>query len=307
MEENWLLGGVDAKDVNVSGEREYNTPGMYVPNMKKVKDQSVGYSAKIRFLLNMTKEGKQGLASIKVFKHFSKLQNGLGGSIVCNKNSTTSCELCDTFYALDKSSNDVIKQKAKLIGAGPKFYSYVQIIEDNQQPELVGKIMVFEYGVKIQKKIDAYKNDPDGSCNIYDFVDGRDFRLIIKKGENNDYDSCKFLDVTPLRYFSKEQNAFVALPMVDVVDSNGVSKKKIDPKASAKLKAMLLDREMELESVVPSAWDDATTKRVQKIKEALLGNTTQTSHTSAPAPAPAKTQDEFFNMSDVKVDDDLPF
>jgi hypothetical protein len=33
-----------------------------------------------------------------------------------------------------------------------KFYSYVLVIEDEQQPELVGKIMIMQYGKQLKTK-----------------------------------------------------------------------------------------------------------------------------------------------------------
>jgi hypothetical protein len=98
-------------------------------------------------------------------------------------------------------------------------------------------------------------------------------------------------------------------PLIEV-NVNGVSKKTIDPKATNKLKEMLLDRELELESIVPVEWDAATTKRALKIKEALLGNTAQSSRVvSTPASDAPVSQADFFTMDDVKdgVSDDLPF
>ena len=39
-----------------------------------------------------------------------------------------------------------------------KYYSYVLVVEDEQQPELVGKIMILQYGKTIKDKIKRINN-----------------------------------------------------------------------------------------------------------------------------------------------------
>ena len=64
------------------------------------------------------------------------------------------------------------------------FYSYVQIIEDKQHPELEGKIMVMKYGFQIKQKIDEQLNpqiDDEEPTQIFDLFEGKDFYFIAKK------------------------------------------------------------------------------------------------------------------------------
>ena len=98
------------------------------------------------------------------------------------------------FWKLKKSSNPIDVNLSDKLKRGRRFFSLVQIVEDNQHKEYEGKIMVFGYGIKIKEKIDAEFNDVDEGGNPFDLFNGRIFRLEVKKvGGFQNYDSCRFI------------------------------------------------------------------------------------------------------------------
>jgi hypothetical protein len=104
--------------------------------------------------------------------------------------------LQDMYFKCKNSDNVMLQSKKDVFSRRKTFASLIQIIKDENNPELEGKILVWKYGVKIHEKIDAElkpvigdKHDP------FDLIAGKAFALIITKvsGYNN-YDQSKFVD-----------------------------------------------------------------------------------------------------------------
>lgn len=247
-------------------DKKKNNDGIYRPDIKNAVDKKKGYQATIRFLPNLTQEGTVGQNSIEKFLHYAdfKEHQGMSGYYDCQKHFPgEDCPLCKTFWALKNSKNEMDKEKAMLINRSGKYYSYVMILEDEQQPELVGKIMVYPYGFKIKEKIrQEYDGEVTGDkCTVFDLAEGKDFRLIIKMvaGYQN-YDTSQFLaNKTALKIKGKD-GSFKEVP---TVDNNG--KKSIDPKLRDKVKEILLTREVELEDFNPKQWTPEQTDKANQI------------------------------------------
>ena len=118
-----------------------------------------------------------------------------GRSIDCPSSVGKPSILQDMYWKLKKSENVALQKKADIFSRRHTFASLIQVLQDKQQPELEGKILVYKYGVKIWEKINAElkpligeKHDP------FDIVNGKAFALVITKvsGYNN-YDQSKFL------------------------------------------------------------------------------------------------------------------
>ncbi|MFM2010503.1 MAG: Synechococcus phage [Bacteroidota bacterium] len=101
------------------------------------------------------------------------------------------------FYWKFKKSDSVAEQKlAENFSRRQRFASLVQIIKDDNNPEMVGKIMVWPYGVKIYNKLQAEMKPEFGKPHIpFDLFEGKPFLVHITQvaGYNN-YDNCRFLD-----------------------------------------------------------------------------------------------------------------
>jgi hypothetical protein len=109
--------------------------------------------------------------------------------------------LQDMYWKLKKSESIQEQKKADVFSRRHNFASLIQVIKDENQPELEGKIMAYRFGKKLWEKINAEMKPIIGEPhNPFDLLNGKLFQLVITKvaGYNN-YDQAKFANkVIPL-------------------------------------------------------------------------------------------------------------
>lgn len=105
--------------------------------------------------------------------------------------------IVDMFFACWNSGSEQFKAFAKEhISTKQQYVSLVQIIQDEQHPELVGKIKVFKFGKKIYDKLEAEMQGIMGNgMNPFHPITGRYFMIkcISQSGFNN-FDQSTFFD-----------------------------------------------------------------------------------------------------------------
>lgn len=104
--------------------------------------------------------------------------------------------LQDMFWKFKKSDSVAEQKMSENFSRRQRFASLVQIVKDDNNPDSVGKIMVWPYGVKIFNKLQAEMKPEFGKPHIpFDLFEGKPFLVHITKvaGYNN-YDNCRFLD-----------------------------------------------------------------------------------------------------------------
>ncbi len=154
-----------------------------------------------------------------------------------------------------------------------KYYSYCVVIEDEQQPELVGKIMIFQYGKTIKDKIAAERNGEISGvpCNVFDLSQGKDFVILVKEistGDESypDYKNSMFKpEITSLPIYIEDKGIFKNVPLIDG---------KVDPKAQQKVKDFLMNRDHELEEFAPKKLTEEQQVKVNQISAFLTGKST---------------------------------
>jgi len=280
-EEKKVMGYFDAEDdatMNFLEKKQRNSDGIYRPSLNDAVDKREGYKATIRFLKNLKKDGTLGESAVEKHMHYVKLFNhkDLMGYYDCKKNTDTNCPLCDTYWELFNSKNAADQEKAKLLKRSTKYYSYVQIIEDENNRDLEGKIMVFSYGFKLREKIKAqWKGEVDGKkCNVFDPASGKDFRLIIKETSTPDglqpnYDTSQFLQQEALKFKGK--------PIPTTYSEEHKKPIVTDPKIQKFLQDLLLKRDHDVEEYMAKGWEDATIDKVNKIIAIVNGEASFTS------------------------------
>lgn len=265
-------GNLDDKMDFLNEQKKTNNDGIYRIDLTKAKDKKRGYRSVIRFLPNLTKEGKVGQMALEKITHYVNIQNAkeLSGWFDSPKNFNEKCALTDLYYSMINSKNAILQEKAKCLNYSKKYYSYVLILEDEQQPELVGKIMIFQYGKIIRDKILAEKNGEISGvgCNVFDLASGKDFVLIVKEistGDDTfpDYKGCTFKqDLTSLPIYNEEKEVFRNIPL-----SNG----RVDPKVQGMVKDFLLKRDHELEDFGPKKLTEEQQAKITEIIGFLTG------------------------------------
>ena len=160
--------------------------------------------------------------------------------------------------------------KSKQLKYSKKYFSYVLVLEDEQQPELVGQIMVFQYGKIIKDKISSERNGEISGVpvNIFDPAKGKDFVLVVKEIQTGDetypdYKMSMFKpEATSLPIFFKDKAVFKNVPLVEG---------KIAQEAQGKVREFLLDRQYELETYSPKALTDEQQAKITEISNFLTG------------------------------------
>lgn len=284
-------GGLDSKMSFLNDQKTTtNNDGIYRVDLSKCKDKKIGYKSTVRFLPNLTKEGKVGESAVDKITHYVDIKNPreLAGWFDSPKNFSEKCALTDLYYTMQNSKNAILMEKSKQLKYSRKYYSYVLVIEDEQQPELVGNIMIFQYGKTIKDKIIAEKNgDISGvSCNVFDLTKGKDFRLIVKEIQTGDetypdYKMSMFKpETTSLPIYFKEKKVFKNAPLIDG---------KINPDAQGKIRDFLLDRAHDLEEFAPKKLSEEQQSKITEITNFLTGKASS-SFTKAESKA---TSDDF--------------
>ena len=181
--------------------------------------------------------------------------------------------LIDKLVKLKNSKNASEVERADLIGRTTKYYSYVLIVEDEQQPELEGKIMVFPYGFKIKEKINLERtgeNSEGKKCNVFDPANGKDLRLIVKEiGGFPNYDSSSFRAVSPLKIWDEGKKKFLPVPIEwsEEKQKNLISNAKVQ----GKVMEFLSNHDVLIEDNSPKRWTEEEKVKVDKIIEILSG------------------------------------
>ena len=305
-----LFGNLDSKMDFLNEQTKTNTDGIYRIDLSKAKDKKKGYRSVVRFLPNLTKDGKVGQSAIEKISHYVNIKNQkeLSGYFDSPKNFGDKCALSDVYYQLTNSKNAILQERAKMLNYSKKYYSYVLVLEDEQQPELVGKILIFQYGKTIKDKISAEKNGEISgvSCNVFDLSAGKDFVLLVKEIQTGDetypdYKMSMFKpETTSLPIYFKDKSAFKNAPL-------GVDG-KVDPKAQTMIKDFLIDREHNLEDFGPKRLDDAQQGKINEVIGFLTGKSSG-GFVSSKAESKPQSQDFDFeesivNASTSKSEDD---
>jgi hypothetical protein len=173
-----------------------------------------------------------------------------------------------------------------------KYYSYVLVLEDEQQPELVGKILIFQYGKTIKDKIFAEKNGEISGvgCNVFDLSQGKDFVLLVKEIQTGDetypdYKMSMFKpETTSLPMFFKEKSVFKNVPLVEG---------KVSPDVQSKIKDFLLDRDHDLEEFAAKKLTEEQQAKITEICNFLTGKSSNGYQTAKPESKPTSEDFEF--------------
>lgn len=265
-------GNLDSTMDFLDDKKGVSKDGIYRVDLTKVSDKKKGYRAKVRFLPNLTRDGKLGQAAIEKITHYVDIKSdkSLSGWFDSPKNYNEKCPLTDLYYQLKNSKNAVLMEKAECLKYSKKYYSYVLVIEDEHQPEMVGKIMIFQYGKQIRDKIQSEKNGEitGEACNVFRLEDGKDFILSVKEkmiGEASvpDYTNSMFMpERTSLPIYSEDRGVFKNVPLNDG---------KIDPKVQQTVIDFLLKREHELEDFAAKRLTDEEHDKINQISNFLTG------------------------------------
>jgi len=258
------------KTMGFLSEESKSSDGIYRPSLDKATSKRDGYKAVIRFLPNVTDEtGNTGDSALTRLMTYVKMTDprhkSLSGYYDSPKNFDDQCELTNTFFTLKNSGNPVLEDRAKALNKVTRFYSYVYIVEDKNQPEFEGKIMIYQYGWKIKEKIKAEwraENPERAKCDVFDLANGKDFELkVVENAGFPNYDSSIFLQRSPIAISGKK------MPVEEV---NGIP--TIAEEVQGKILKFILAKEVNIDDFAPKPLTDVEKGKISKITAILTGD-----------------------------------
>lgn len=196
-------------------KQETRESELYKPDPKKGKDNV--YKALVRFV-PFHKDPKKS----KIKKYSYWLTDPLTSesfSVDCPSSVNQKSIIQDTYWKLKKSPSVAEQKLADKFKRRENYYALVQILKDDQDPSLVGKIKVLKFGQKLNNILQSELQPEYGKpYNPFDPFKGRVMALTVTivAGYNN-YDLSKFvgeetpllLDGKPLQQNSQDMARFV--------------------------------------------------------------------------------------------------
>jgi hypothetical protein len=192
-------------------------------NLKFKPDPKLGkdgvYKAMIRFI-PWYKNVKKSIYK----KYYIWVENPATGEnfgIDCPTTIGEKSVLYELYWKLKNSKYASDQEMVSLIQRKQKFFSLIQVIKDSNNPENEGKIMVWDYGIKIYNKLMAEMEPEDEMIQThvpFDLQSGKIFLVNTSiVGGYTNYDSCKFLNepagliIDNKKIFPNSQNDYLMI------------------------------------------------------------------------------------------------
>ena len=288
--------------------RNYDA-NVYKTNPKDSKSESGNYLSKVRVIYNPFNPKDSIIHQATYF-----LKSADGGLLVKSRlgNGTRdpearSCPIFKAWKKLHFSDSEVDKQRAfNLFQKNESDYVLVQIIEDENKSDLVGKFMAMKLPKVIKSKLEAKMNPSKDSKKIpypvMDYVIGLELNMEVVPGPDDpakperkqreiSYDLCEFGDYAPIirtdgsPFFTEEQLELIDNYVTAIKDSTGAkteAKRKAAANQLETLRPQLRPLYEEAFNYVKEnafdirenqgwkEWDENTTKRVNQWIEIVL-------------------------------------
>lgn len=299
------LSNEDFVDKSVSKESE-----LYKPNAKDGKADV--YKSLIRFV-PWYKDPRKS----KIKKYSYWLEDPLTGdgfSVDCPSTVNQKSSLQDAFWKLKKSPSVAEQKLSDKFKRRENYYALIQIVKDENRPELVGKIKVLKFGQKLNAIIQSELQPEYGTpYNAFDPLKGRLMSLTVTiSGGFNNYDQSKFvseefpclMNGKKIDSSKESMQAFFNYLKENSPDLGNYDFKEWDDETRAKVKSVI-------DNTVPSM---RTTEQVSKAAASSSSSDIDLSeyeNTTVKAGSPKESSsideinmDEFGIKSD-ELDDDL--
>lgn len=295
---------------NTDGNSPVNN-NIYHTNPKNSKTEDGHYHSRVRLLYNPYNR-KRSIIHTALYKMrdangFFMVKSSLGDSADVNSPYFGVAKRCPIFSAWkkfhfaqeNKEENEAWAKK--MFQKSESDYILVQVIEDNNQPDMVGRILPWKLPrtvlVKLQAKMKPSKDSGKTPVNILDFLTGRVLDIDVTPGPKDpsnpdryfretNYDLCEFdsettpimnVDGTPLytedeiETIAKYDKKLTAIAKMKSPEEQAKSYELLKANALYTKVCEYMQRAITyLKSVAPNIeeemaykpWDEETTKRV---------------------------------------------
>lgn len=214
---NELFGSFSAADALAATETQKSTgfsgnADLYKPSIKDEKCKDMNYRSLIRFI-PFFHEGKWRTTLMR-WECYLKDVNGENGIFVVSPktdNDKRRCPMRSLSYQLYTSESAIDKENSKKISVYQQYYALVEVVKDVQHPEYDGKVFIYQFGKKINDKLESAMKSTEftDGFNPFDLFDARLFEINLTKGDQKmdnskivaNYDACRFIDRTAPIHF----------------------------------------------------------------------------------------------------------
>lgn len=199
-EENFVVAG----EHGVAGEFQRD-PDLYTVGLTgELAKKNKKYSSIIRFLPN-PKDPATGNIIGKYVYFLPDPQNPNARiQVDCPSNAGNNNNIMSVAkMTLNKLNNPIYKAIGRHFTRKFYYWALVQVIRDEHQPELEGKVLIFRFSKQVKEKIDHQLEENlaigKKSCIVQDVFKGKNFALIVQEkptetGSITSYESSYFLD-----------------------------------------------------------------------------------------------------------------
>ena len=303
--------GFDPSNLDAFNEPEARNfdANVYKTNPKDTKSEDGNYRSRVRVIYNPANPKDSIIHQANYF-----LKSADGGLLVRSRlgNGPTDPEFknCPIFKAWKKlwfSGDDKEKERAKeLFQKNESDYVLVQILEDENKPDLVGKFMAMKLPKAVRVKLEAKMKPSKESKKVpypaMDYVIGLELNMDVAPGPDDpakperkqreiSYDLCEFGDYAPIiqtdgqPLFDEEQLELIDNYVTAIKDSTSAKTDAKRKAAAAQLEALRPQLrplyEIAFNYVKENAfdiredqgwkeWDENTTKKVNQWIEIVL-------------------------------------
>lgn len=291
---------------------ERGQDGLVRIDVKKL-DPKEGSKIVMRFLPNFKKDGTKGNFYVNKKSHYVKIDSDkrLNGYYDSPENFGETCALSAIFRAHRETKNAIIKSRLKSLAYNDFYFSYVLVIDDEQNPSNNGKIMIFQYKKAIKKLIEQEEKGERGRpCKVMSLTEGKDFVYKVKNVKTDSGDTVP----SPKDSFFKEDRTPISIPNKDgKLTQVKVTDGQIDPKHLQAVYKFIMSREHDLEEFEAKPLTDEQKAKVSDIVSYIEGKAStsfQTKEVSSDEFFSAEEDDDFGTMDastaeDLDVDGDL--
>lgn len=217
---NELFGSFSAADALAATKSEKNSgfsgsADLFKPSIRDEKCKDNNYRALVRFI-PFYHEGKWR-TTVSRWECFLRDVNGENGIFVVSpKTNGQKCPMRNLSYKLYTSESAIDKANSKKISVYQQYYALVEVVKDVQHPEYDGKTFIFQFGQKINDKIEAAMKSTEFTegFNPFDLYNGRLFEINLtkdasKKMDNDkavtNYEACRFIEkAAPIHFMVGE-------------------------------------------------------------------------------------------------------
>lgn len=259
-------------------ESEDKQSVFFNPNPNKHQGSNGLYKATIRFI-PWHEDIKKSLISKELCylkDPYTQEQRTVASYKSLGKAEGKNCPIMKHFWKLYYHEDASMQVKSELFKQSTRYYSLIQILDDEIHPENVGKIMIWGFGQHIFEKFQTQLIDNPKkkkvAKNPFNLFDGNAMDIYVYiNGQYPKYEKCEFFDldgsddfgrpIYPSK-FDKEGNSTEWLPVT--------KKDKDSQKAFLDYVKENSPNLVELCEFKP--WDDDTKSYVQRVIDASLGN-----------------------------------